>query len=39
MKYTWDETKRKKTLKDRGLDFAAAEEVFEGSTLTFRVPL
>ena len=36
MKYTWDEKKRKKTLKERGLDFAVAEEVFGGPTLTFE---
>lgn len=36
MKFTWDEKKRKKTLKDRGLDFAVAEEIFEGPTLTFE---
>lgn len=36
MKYTWDERKRKKTLIERGLDFADAEKVFEGATFTFE---
>ena len=31
---TWDEAKRAKTLAERGLNFADAEKVFEGSTAT-----
>ena len=31
---TWDETKRIKTLAERGLDFADAEKVFAGITIT-----
>lgn len=31
---TWDEAKRQATLRERGLDFADAEEVFKGTTLT-----
>jgi len=33
---TWDEAKRQATLRDRGLDFADAEEIFEGRALTLR---
>jgi uncharacterized DUF497 family protein len=36
MKFTWDERKRKKTLTERGLDFADAKMVFEGATFTFE---
>lgn len=36
MKYTWDEQKRKKTLNERGLDFAKARKVFSGPTFTFE---
>jgi uncharacterized protein len=31
---TWDEAKRQATLRERGLDFADAELVFEGRVLT-----
>lgn len=31
---TWDEAKRKKTIEDRGLDFADAAKVFAGRTIT-----
>lgn len=34
MRYTWDNTKRKSNLKKHWLDFADAEIVFEGLTLT-----
>ena len=34
MKFTWDETKRQANLKKHGLDFADAELVFAGYTLT-----
>lgn len=34
--YEWDEKKRKENLASRGLDFADAELVFEGSTVTFE---
>lgn len=30
MRLEWDEAKRQRVLTERGLDFAAAEEVFEG---------
>lgn len=36
MKYTWDEPKRRKTLAERGLDFADAPSVFAGATFTFE---
>jgi len=36
MKFTWDEQKRKKTLSDRGLDFADAHKVFSGPVFTFE---
>lgn len=36
MKYTWDEQKRKKTLNERGLDFADARKVFIGPIFTFE---
>ncbi len=32
--YTWDETKRRRTLAERGLDFAVAPEVFSGPLFT-----
>jgi hypothetical protein len=35
MKISFDPAKRAKTLADRGLDFADAEEVFAGRTLDF----
>jgi uncharacterized DUF497 family protein len=31
---TWDEAKRQATLRERGLDFADAEEIFAGRALT-----
>jgi uncharacterized protein len=31
---TWDEAKRRRTLNERGLDFADAELVFAGRTMT-----
>lgn len=34
MNFTWNETKRKAKLKKHGLDFADAERVFSGHTLT-----
>jgi uncharacterized DUF497 family protein len=34
MAVTWDEAKRRKTLVERGLDFAEAELVFAGRTIT-----
>jgi uncharacterized DUF497 family protein len=30
----WDEVKRERTLRERGLDFADADEVFRGRTVT-----
>ncbi|MGH6921654.1 MAG: BrnT family toxin [Geminicoccaceae bacterium] len=34
MAVTWDETKRRRTLAERGLDFADAEKVFTGKRFT-----
>lgn len=34
MRFTFDSDKRDRTLKERGLDFADASEVFAGPTLT-----
>jgi uncharacterized DUF497 family protein len=34
MKITFDAVKREKTLRERGLDFARAREVFDGLTIT-----
>ncbi len=34
MNFTWNEVKRKTNLKKHGLDFADAERVFSGHTLT-----
>lgn len=34
MNFTWHETKRKTNLKKHGLDFAVAEQVFAGPTVT-----
>lgn len=31
---TWDEAKRQATLRERGLDFADAEEIFSGDFVT-----
>lgn len=36
MKLEFDEEKRLKTLKHRNLDFAAAQQLFEGRTLTIE---
>jgi uncharacterized DUF497 family protein len=36
MRFTWDEVKRKRNLKDHGLDFVDAEAVFAGPTFTFE---
>lgn len=36
MKFVWDETKRKSNLLKHGMDFADAESVFRGATLTFQ---
>ena len=36
MEVTFDPSKREKTLRERGLDFAAAGEVFEGPVLTLE---
>lgn len=36
MRFTWDEVKRKRNLKDHGLDFVDAKRVFEGATYTFE---
>jgi len=36
MEFTWDEKKRKTTIKKRGLDFADAQIVFAGMTFTFE---
>lgn len=36
MAITWDESKRAKTLVERGLDFADAAEVFQGAQFTRR---
>jgi hypothetical protein len=35
MKLSWDETKRRRTLSERGLDFADAAPVFAGPTFEF----
>jgi uncharacterized DUF497 family protein len=36
MRFTWDEVKRKRNLKDHGLDFVDAKRVFSGATFTFE---
>jgi uncharacterized DUF497 family protein len=36
MRFTWDEGKRKRNLKDHGLDFVDAKRVFEGLTFTYE---
>lgn len=36
MRFTWDEAKRKRNLKDHGLDFVDAKRVFEGLTFTYE---
>ncbi|MCX7048813.1 MAG: BrnT family toxin [Candidatus Sumerlaeota bacterium] len=34
MRFTWDQRKRQKTLMKRGLDFAHAQQIFDGPTFT-----
>jgi hypothetical protein len=36
MRFTWDEAKRRRNLKDHGLDLIDAERVFDGPTYTFE---
>jgi len=36
MRFTWDEPKRKRNLKDHGLDLVDAERVFSGPTFTYE---
>ena len=36
MRFTWDEPKRRRNLKDHGLDFADAARVFEGPTYSYE---
>ena len=36
MRFTWDEVKRKRNLKDHGLDFVDVRYVFHGATYTFE---
>jgi len=36
MRFSWEESKRQATLSKRGLDFAQAEQLFMGPTLTFE---
>jgi uncharacterized DUF497 family protein len=36
MKFTWDEAKRRRNLKDHRLDFADAEKVFNGIMRVFE---
>ena len=36
MRFTWDEAKRKRNLKDRGFDFVDAEKVFNGPSFTYE---
>jgi len=36
MRFTWRETKRKRNLRDHGLDFIDAPTVFEGPTFTYE---
>jgi uncharacterized DUF497 family protein len=36
MRFTWDEAKRESNLRDHGLDFVDAKEVFSGPTFTFE---
>lgn len=35
MKLTWDEPRRQRTLTNRGLDFTDANQVIDGTSLTF----
>lgn len=36
MRFTWHEQKRQRTLNQRQLDFAYAEQIFAGPTFTFE---
>ena len=36
MRFTWDEVKRRRNLKDHGLDFVDAQRVFDDATFTFE---
>jgi uncharacterized DUF497 family protein len=36
MRFTWDEVKRKRNLKDHGFDLVDAKRVFEGATFTYE---
>lgn len=36
MRYEWDEAKREANLRKHGIDFAGAEAVFEGCTVTME---
>ena len=36
MRFSWDERKRRRNLKEHGLDFVDAPSVFEGPTFTFE---
>ena len=36
MRFTWDEVKRKRNLKDHGIDFVDAKRVFNGATFTYE---
>ena len=36
MRFTWDEVKRKRNLKDHGLDLVDAPRVFDGTTFTYE---
>lgn len=37
MRFTWDESKRQRTLQRRGLDFAQVAQVFAGPTFPLKV--
>ncbi len=36
MRFTWDEVKRKRNLKDHGLDFVDVPRIFDGATFTYE---
>lgn len=36
MQFTWDEVKRKRNLRDHGLDFVDTKPVFSGPTFTYE---
>jgi hypothetical protein len=36
MRFTWNETKRRRNLRDHAIDFVDAPRVFEGPTFTFE---